>query len=174
MKRLRNKYKNKKATNKGASTTIEFIFAILFLVMFSISILDMGCYFMNRQIVSNAAQNGARLVSVYGGTGGKEGTSIAKTYGESVDGDCVYDDNPVTCSVEKELKGSQGISLNITNIECGPYDIGKIGERTWCEVTWDYPGIPGSAMTFFKRSSEGNTTRMTSEAEVITNANKNA
>lgn len=184
MNKFTNKYKLKKDKDTAASSTIEFIFALIFLLMLTISVIDMSCYFLNRNIVSNSAVNGARLVSLYGGVGNKnEGTPISNAYGAKIDPSCVNKENQVVCAVESELKASNAINMTVQGIECGPTKTKKIGERTYCAVQWYYPGLPGSAFSFIKTGTDkkpagwnikgasawkkgSNATKMSAESEV--------
>lgn len=159
--------------DKAESNTIAFLFVTVMLLMTTITIVDTGIYFLNRNMVSNAAMNGARLASIYGGTGGPEGTSISQQYGVKTEG-CKNTSNPVACAVEKELDNTSLIGVQLgsssiaaTNaIKCGPKDTKKVGDRTYCEVTWTYKGVPGSALTFIKRSDPSNLTKMSAESEI--------
>lgn len=179
MKKINKKRLQKRINgNEAESNTIAVIFIIVFLLMVTITILDASIYFLNRNVISNAATNGARLASIYGGTGGKDGTPISKTYGKGVDSKtCKNSRNPVNCAVEDELKNSNLIGVELGGgkvsssnaIQCGPNNTTKIGERTYCEITWTYGGLPGSAMSFIKRNPV-NITKLSAESEVIYNA----
>lgn len=168
MKKVKIYLRDRILSSEGASNTIEFLVAIVFLLMFSVTILDMGFYTSNRTQVTNAAQNGARLAAVYGGTGGEKGTPIAQAYGSAKDSDCKLGDNPVSCAVEAELRQAQLVNVSIKSIDCGPKTTPKVGMRTYCQVDWISKGIPGSASSFIKRNPE-NITRQTAESEVIVN-----
>lgn len=171
---LRNLKKRFKRTNedRADSNTIAFIFVTLLLLMTTLTIIDVGTYFLNRTMVSNAAMNGARLTSVYGGTGGVNGTSISAAYGTSVSG-CKNNSNPVVCSVERELANTSMIDVRLGSksvgasnaIVCGPTTTSKIGERTYCQITWTYKGMPGSALSFARRNPTS-VTKMSAESEV--------
>ena len=162
-------------SDKGASTTIEFLFVIILLFMFTMSVIDLGLYFNNRMIVTNAAQNGARLVSVYGGSSAD--SSIAKQYGQdkldiTKHPECANVQTPVECSVATALKGSENatVNLQIKGISCGPDKTTDLGMRTYCTITWDFPGVPGSSLSFFRNKASaqnGYVTTETSNAEVI-------
>lgn len=159
--------------DKAESNTIAFLFVTVMLLMTTITIIDTGIYFLNRNMVSNAAMNGARLASIYGGTGGPEGTYISQQYGVQTK-DCKNTSNPVSCAVEKELKNTSLIGVQLGSekvaagsaITCGPKETKKVGERTYCEVTWTYKGVPGSAFSFIKRSDPSNLTKMSAESEI--------
>lgn len=168
MRTFMKRFKEKAKTNNAESNTVAFLFVMVFSLMLTITIIDTGIYFLNRNIMSTAATNGARLVAVYGGTGNTaDGTPIAKAYGSKADPSCVNKANPVVCSVEKELKGSPvSGNTSIKSISCGPVNTDKIGVRTWCEIKWQYDGMPGSAMSFIK-GNQVNTTRLSAESEVI-------
>lgn len=170
MKGILTKLDKKQKSNSGESNTIAFLFTVMFLIALSITLIDTGIYFMERNVVTNAATNGARLVSVYGGTGGVEGTPIAKAYGTKIDGKCVNNANPVVCSVENELRGSPLTkATSVQSINCGPFNTASLGQRTYCEIKWSYQGVPGSALTFIKRKDATITTRISAESEVIYN-----
>lgn len=171
MKNFIQKLKNKTKREDGASSTIEFLFAMSFLLLITITIIDSGIYFANRNIITNSTQNGARLVSLYGGVGGsdKKGTPINQRYGNATVSGCsaAGNSNPVACNVENELKRAPLVNVQVQSITCGPSKTGKLGERTWCEVSWNYPGLPGSARTLIARNSENTKTIMSAESEVI-------
>lgn len=174
-----NKMKKKIKDDKAESNTIAVIFVMLLLIMTALTVIDTGIYFMNRNIVSNAATNGARLAAIYGGTGGKNGTPIAKSYGQTVPPSCKNNANPVNCAVEAELENSNLVNVQLGSkrdkivapqaaIKCGPTNTAKIGERTFCEITWTYAGVPGSALSFIQHNPT-NVTKLSAESEVIYN-----
>lgn len=159
-------FKRLKSDN-GASNTIEMLGIIIVLFSVLITVVDAGMYFNNRYLITNAAQNGARVAAVYGGTAD---TPIAKSYGlTSLTPNCMAFglSNAVECSVYEELSSSKGIvNSEIERIQCGPNLTTLIGDRTFCEIGYTYRGIPGSGIAlaqFFGR----NTVRMTAESEVV-------
>lgn len=159
--------KNKIKSNKGASGTIEFIFYILFYILLLGTTLDLGFYFVNRNIITNSAQNGARLAAIYGGA---SDTPIAKQYGTtSVTSDClaVNANNPVSCSVFNELINTKGVTnVELLDIDCGPNLTKNIGDRTYCSIKWKFNGLSSSAIGISKLFSTQET-RMTAESEVV-------
>lgn len=171
MRKFIKRFNKRKESNSGESNTIAFLFTVVFLIALSITLIDTGIYFMNRTLITNSATNGARLVSLYGGTGmDANGTPIAKAYGSKVTSDCINKADPVVCSVEKELKSSPvSGATTVESITCGPNKTDKLGQRTFCEIKWSYQGVPGSALTFIKRQDAMSTTRISAESEVIYN-----
>lgn len=170
MKNFKSLLSRRKGSDRGDSNTISFLFTMIFLVMLTITLIDVSVFMTNQNIMNNAATNGARLVSVYGGTGrDSSGTPISRRYGEGVSG-CTNTANPVVCSVEKELKGTTSLGpVRVKSVTCGPQATKRLGEATFCEIQWTYAGIPGSAMSFIKPKSQVQTTRLTAESEVIYN-----
>lgn len=121
---------NRIKDESSQANTIEFLIMILLIWGTFLMMTEFGFYFLNRNIVTNAAQNGARLVAVYGGTNG----NIKDEYGVST---------TVEYSVRKEIEDT-GVNENvvkINSIQCGPGKTTKIGERTFCKVAWQYNGF---------------------------------
>lgn len=165
IKRIKNNIKS----DVGASATIEFIFLILIVWSVLITIIDFGLYFNNRNIITNTAQNGARLAAVYGGA---SDTPVSRQYGitSPYGKNCtnVGARNTVGCSVMKEIEGTKGlVQTEIKRINCGPDKTTKIGERTYCEVTFKYKGIAGGNISFASALFGDTTIRMTAESEVV-------
>lgn len=160
--------KKKLTSDSGAANTVELIMIFLFLFVILITIIDFGLYFSNRNIVVNSAQNGARLAAIYGGA---SNTNIAKAYGRTaVDSDCatVGANNPVSCSIYKDLKESKGLTnTSVSKVECGPNITNKIGDRTYCEIVWAYKGVLGDNASLANKVFSNQVTRMTAESEVV-------
>lgn len=167
MNKIKNRILKRLSEQKGASNTIELVFIILLLFAVAITIIDVGIYFNNRYVITNSAQNGARLVAVFGGTGN---TNVAQAYGiTDVTPECqsFHLDNAVECYVYNDLKNSTGtVSTVIKKIDCGPTSTNVIGERVWCEVEYDYLGLPGSGLSFIQMYGTSRV-RMTAESEVL-------
>ena len=160
-KRILKRLKN----SKGASATIEMIFIILLLFLVATTVMDIGIYFNNRYTITNAAQNGARLAAVFGGT---ESNAVSQTYGiNTVSQDCldIGVNNPVACSVVQEIKnGTKPVAITVTSVECGPNKTTKIGDRTWCNVKFIYHGLPAGTFAAIRHE---HTVQMTAESEVV-------
>lgn len=179
--------KNRVNDEQGASTTIEFLFVIIVLFIFTMSIIDLGIYFNDRNIVTNAAQNGARITSVYGGSGN---TNIAQSYAKnkntqecsSVGADASK--YPAACNMVQEMNNqkSAGIDMTIKSAQCYVNSpnaddrksvVETLSDRPTCTITWQYKGIPGSAVTLFNTlrgpgdSGTTYTVTETANAEVI-------
>lgn len=155
------------SSDNGASATVELIILLLGLFIILISVLDYGMYFNNRNVITNIAQNGARLAAVYGGAGD---TPVARSYAadRTITPKCasVGANNQVSCAVYKELDETSGLTnTTITKIECGPNLTRLIGERTYCEIGWKYTSLGGS-LSFANLFDEGKI-RMTAESEVV-------
>ena len=128
--------------NGGASVTIEFLAMIVIIFFVFTMIIDFGMFFADRNVLTNAAQNGARLAAVYGGD---SETPIAKEYGSKPSSsNCskVGASGPASCAVVIELENNTTTGGTIVKkVTCGPSKTTSIGERTWCEIRWQYKGI---------------------------------
>lgn len=157
---------NRLRSNKGASQTIEFLIIIIILFMALTMVLDFGMYFINRNVYTTAAQNGARLAAIYGGAGP---TPIAQKYGRTtITSECsmIGANDPVSCAVVQDLLNGNGtVASHITSVQCGPDETNRIGDRTWCEIHWYYEGVPGSLISSLINE---NVTRVSAESEVVT------
>lgn len=154
--------------DSGASNTIEMMFIIVVLFAVTMTVIDVGMYFNNRYVMSNAAQNGARLVAIFGGT---NKTAVAREYGiTEVSPECSAFgiDNAVACSVYGEIKDSNStVNVTVNSITCGPGLTTKIGERTHCQINYVYHGLPGSGMSLANKIKKESVVRMTAESEVV-------
>lgn len=164
-----NKIKNNIKSDSGVSATIEFIFLILILWSVLITIIDFGLYFNNRNIITNTAQNGARLAAVYGGA---SDTPVAKQYGStntsSPNCSRMGASNTVSCSVVREINETRGlVQTEVKRVNCGPGKTTKIGERTYCEITFQYKGIAGGNLSIASALFGDTTIKMTAESEVV-------
>ena len=152
MKRLKQKIINKRKDDNAAATTIEFLFAILILVFFTIQIVDIGMYFSYRQSIVNSAQEGSRLVSVYGGS---KATTISRKYGQVASCNytiCDSKDDVVAKSVADQISSSVGAkslqtvtnayqAVKINKISCSPDSTTTLGQRTSCTIDWTYTSM---------------------------------
>lgn len=158
--------KNNVRSDDGASATIELIIIMILLFICLMSVIDYGVYFNNRNVITNTAQNGARLAAVYGGSGD---TPVAREYGvRNVTSECsrVGAKDNVSCSVFNELKETKGLTnVTIHNVTCGPNKTSKIGERTYCSISWSNRSVGGSLS--FANLIKRQETRMTAESEVV-------
>lgn len=169
----------KARSDKGDSNTISALFVTVLILLVTITILDVSIMFLNRNMVANATGNGARLVSVMGGTSDK---NVPQDLLKAKPDSCKNRDSIATCQLEEELQKANliGVTLGSSGrktkdgrvvkpneaIKCGPEVAKKIGERAYCEVTWTYSGLPGSAMSFIKYDSVI-TTSMSAESETV-------
>lgn len=171
-------------SDSGVANTIEMLF--IFFLMFAMlsTILDIGMYFLNRNVVVNAAQSGARNAAVLGGVNselandygvtlnnmrnGQGGVNVRVSPGQVADqcaGMGITDG--ISCLVLSDLMNSSAQSISIQDVECGPQRTGNIGDRTFCTVTFRYTGIPGSALSAFQITNKDQVVTMTAESEVI-------
>ena len=160
--------RNKLKRNNGNSNTIEMLFIIIILFMVTITIIDTGIYFSNRYILSNAAQNGARIASVFGGV---QANSISRQYGiTDISPECnvIGVNSVVACSVLQELIQQKNdlIEIRIKKVECGPNVTTRIGDRTYCKIEYQYRGLPGFGLSFIDIAGNHEII-MTSESEVV-------
>lgn len=186
LKKIRNKLKSRAKSGRAGSETVEFLFVILVLVEFTLAMLDAGIYFNDRNIIINAAQQGARLTAVYGGS---SDTAISRAYGQgSTPSICstVHANGPAACEVVQSLNDTKqaGTNMDITNVHCDVQSananqdnqtkatVDSLQDRPSCTIEYTYNGLPGSIFSFVsgaKGTSQSITE--TSNAEVITNSN---
>ncbi len=167
MNKIYNKLNNRVKNDNGEANTIEMIFIMLLLIMVMITVIDAGMYFNTRYVMTNAAQNGARTAAVFGGV---EPNAISKKYGiTSIPANCDQSiaSSVVACTVVDELKTQkQSVSGQVLRVDCGPGKTNKVGDRTYCEIDYNYRSIPGSAIGLANFSGK-NTVKMTAESEVV-------
>jgi len=165
-----NRIKKNLKSDSGLSGTIEFINLILILWVVLVSVIDFGLYFTDRNIMTNAAQNGARLAAVYGGAGD---TPVARQYGKITKSPLCskysgkITNNIVSCQVAEEIANTTGlVNAEVEKIDCGPDKTSSLGERTYCKVDWKYKGVAGYISFAYPLF---NTTHlnMTAETEVV-------
>lgn len=163
------------SSDEANSATVEFILLLLVLFAILMTILDFGMYFNNRSVIANSAQNGARLAAIFGGS---TETSISKQYGsKNWDGNrttnmtqrCIgVANNAIACIVLEDLLDNKGmVNTQIKSVDCGPGKTTGIGTRTWCEISWEYKGLPGSSLSLLPNGYGTQKTKMTSESEVV-------
>lgn len=148
MRRIRERLARRKS-DSAESNTIAFLFISLVLLVITITVIDMGLYFLNRNTITNAATNGARIAAVYGGTE----SVIAKEMGMQPDDFEVCakkggkNVNPVSCAVGQNLLNNKGlVTVKIDSIDCGPEKT-HLGGDVYCKVSWRYAHLPLSLMT---------------------------
>lgn len=172
---MKNNIMKRFSSDKANSATVEFILLLLVLFAILITILDFGMYFNNRSVIANSAQNGARLAAIFGGS---TETSISKQYGsKNWDGNRTTNmtqrclgvaNNAIACIVLEDLLDNKGmVNTQIKSVDCGPGKTTGIGTRTWCEVSWEYKGLPGSSLSLLPNGYGTQKTKMTSESEVV-------
>lgn len=153
-------FKKKLKKDGAALHTIETLIVLPFIFFLLCTIIDFGFYMTNRVVISNAAQQGARLVALYGG---EEPTAISKTYGSGI-----RPSQRVKEEIAKSNKSLVGISEeDIKSITCSPGATTQLGQVTSCTVVYHSEPIPGSAVYLFRPTGDVTVT-MTSVAEVKT------
>lgn len=181
-RKLRNKLKSRSKSGRAGSETVEFLFVILVLVEFALAMIDAGIYFNDRNLLTNAAQQGARLTAVYGGS---SNTAITSAYGQGGRPelcDRVHANGPAACQVTQSLNDTKqvGTNMDITAVDCTVRDansnndkstVDSLQDRPSCSITYTYNGIPGSIFNFVVGHGSSHTITETSNAEVITNSN---
>lgn len=165
------KFKKKFSSDDGGSGMITFLIIIPILLAFMITVIDTSVYFSNRSQVTAAARDGARTIAIMGGNGtNTTATIIEKSYGMNRGEACRESDfapgfknaikntsTPVECNIVRSIQGNTGlISVSFdspdTGVSCGPTISTSIGSRTYCEVTFDYNGLPGSPISWVKKT----------------------
>lgn len=168
-------------SDRGGSDLITFVFVMPLFFMFIITALDASIFMANRSVVQQIARDGARQVAIFGGTGTQTTMSpIEKAYGASASSPVcgtspglMANRSSVECQVLTRLSGNTGLTnVSIQRVNCGPgLTLGGIGTETYCDIEWEYGGLPGAALTFLKNSEgdpalKDNRTRVTSQSEV--------
>lgn len=130
--------------DNGAIGTVEFLLLFTLIIFLLLIIIDFGLMFSNKVVITNAVQNGARLVAVYGG---ENDTKISREYGAKTVTTACTKFNATgngSCAVANELaNGGLNSQVTIKKIQCGPGKARLIGERTWCSVDWEFKTISG-------------------------------
>lgn len=132
---------NKLQDDKGAANTVSFMVIIFFVMLMLISFLDVGIYFNVKNEMQAAAENGARNVALYGGTG----TSLrgAGNRGGSRGGVASAED-VVMDSIRSKFKPGGPttgmVDASKTNVECNP-PTSTAGDPVECVVTYTYLGL---------------------------------
>ena len=138
-----------------------------------ISGIDYAMFLNNKSIILNATRDGARTVSILGGNNDKN-NKIAARYGinelsthkigknslsKNYDGypGCGMTktesghritDTAIECEIEKKLYASSLVQTDIYRITCDPWMTSRVGQSVFCEVHWQYKGLPLSSLGF--------------------------
>lgn len=158
-------------SNKAASNTIEFLILLVVVFLIFSILIDYNSWSINRNAIQAAAQNGARLVSVYGGDGG---TKIEEMYGDRSYSNCYPGLSSAECFVLQEIQATPLVgSVRIKNIECRPDVVKKVGTRTECLVEYTWGGLIGSPLMRMEAFREVSVLG-SSASEVQFNENRNS
>lgn len=159
---------------KGSSNSVAFLFILFVISIMLISFLDIGLYFNVKNQVQDAAENGARNVALYGGTG--SGNHLRDSVSNTDAVDVVYNSIPETfkstssnpvkiigstnsgkVNGRDEYRNSQ-YGIKKGDITCGTIDentwnvtkgnTNKAGDAVGCKVTFGYRGIAGKLGMF--------------------------
>lgn len=176
------KMRKRTKTDRGDSELVSLLILLPIVLGILFTMIDSSVYFANRAQMQAAARDGARTVAIMGGDGTpSRATPIEKRYGVTKAQACKdLDKSPVTAAVYA-AKGSQLtpiecqvlqsystaglVSVEVTNVVCGPQRTVNVGAKTECTVDWAYSSIPGSTLGFIKIGKE-NTTKGSAESEV--------
>lgn len=174
----------------GGAEVVSLLLSLVILVSLLLATLDVSMYFLNRTQVQAGARDGARTVAIFGGSG-RSGTPtpLEAAYGETgaCDGIPVGSTGSgknVECQVWHSLQISSSSLMNadINKVTCGENHIDsngnpigesspgittKIGQSTWCEVKWQYHGMPASPMNLFSGGTNTNESILTQESTVV-------
>lgn len=152
--------------DKGAANTIEMIFIMLLMFVLIVTVIDFGMYFNNRQALTTAANDGARIAAVFGGV---DNTDISNQYGVSIHSPVCngITNSMVACAVAMQLHEDRSTTqAQVTKITCGPSRTTGIGDRTWCEINYRYKGLPASSLNLVNLGHES-TVRVSARTEVV-------
>lgn len=136
--KILSKFKKKSRDETGAASTIEMIIIIPILWIMTMLIIDVGFYVHNKNVILSAAQEGARLTSLYGGSAT---TGKSKTLKDNLGGQIPF--QQVKDAAEKGLVGAKVVG----NPSCTPNNATSVGQQVSCTVTWEYKGF-GSIIKF--------------------------
>lgn len=160
---------------KGSSNSVAFLFILFVISIMLISFIDVGLYFNVKNQVQDAAENGARNVALYGGTGSTN--ALRKNVSNTDAVDVVYNSIPETfkstsanpvkiigsVSSGKNDKGRDEYNNSQYGIRKGDITCGTINEASWnvaegntksagdpvgCEISFGYRGIAGKLGMF--------------------------
>ena len=128
---------NKIKEDRGASNTVSFIIIILFVMILLVSFIDVGVYFNAKNELRSAAENGARNVALYGGTGGDL---------RDVRSDVSAAEDIVWASIHTTYQPSESSSpvVAVKDVSCGPDEAKKAGDEVWCKIKYQYNGLAGN------------------------------
>lgn len=151
--------KNLKARlrSEEGNSLISAIFIVPVMLFLLLTTVDYSIYLANRGQIQGIARDGARTVAIMGGDGtATKGTGIEVKYGvgdRSVacsgfnNAGITSNSSPIECNVAKALENQTGlVNVKINSVTCNPSKTNSIGARTYCEVKWQYNGIPGSGL----------------------------
>lgn len=167
-------------SDRGDSNVVSLVIVLPLLVGLLFTIFDISCYFANRAYVQTVAHNGARTISIMGGNGtATTQTAIEKKYG--LDRTTICNEvasggisaaakkstsTAIECNMMVALQEASGlINVSIQSVKCTPSVTNSIGQRTSCEIQWQYGGTPGSGMSILQLGKQ-NVTAGSSESEV--------
>lgn len=163
VRRFSRRIRSEKAEN---TITTILVFPLLWCII--MTIIDFGVFNSNGMQLRNDLRDGARTAAIFGGTN----NMLTESYGTTCGGDeskntvgkndslngkyghkggSSNSDNLVTCLLANKINNNPSyINMKLSNIQCGPSsgDV-KIGQATWCQATYDYQGMPGSALSLF-------------------------
>lgn len=156
---------NKKIRSDNAnSSTVELILMMILVMGIFFMIITLSMFFANRNAMVSAAQNGARIASIYGGTAYNP---IIASYGRQETcagfGSIVAPNDIVGCTVVKALQQSRNaMGVNVRKVSCGPAKTSRIGDRVYCSITWEF-----KAPINWKKLKGPHTITATAESEVV-------
>lgn len=186
VRRFSRRIRSEKAEN---TITTILVFPLLWCII--MTIIDFGVFNSNGMQLRNDLRDGARTAAIFGGTNNKLTQSYGTTCGgdeskntvgknDSLNGKYGHkggssnSDNLVTCLVANKINNNPSyINMKLSNIQCGP-SLGevKIGQATWCQASYDYQGMPGSALSLFGIDVQANSDGKPRYDEVDKNGNE--
>lgn len=165
-----NRFKRLKS-DLALSTAVAWLLLIYPMLGIIVNIVDMGIFYANHNMVANAAQEGANMVAILGGS--NPSNRIAVNYGlASMNCPQSFANNAIECDVtQRMLRSNAGITGNVSiqNVTCSPGTTTAIGQPVQCVVNWRYYGVSFGFLDIIQNLSGGLTTRGTSATTVITN-----
>lgn len=153
-------------SDKGSAEAVAFVILIPIIITFAVAFIDVGVYFNQKNIMTAAAQAGARDAAIYGGNGSSGGSrKIRSRYGVGSD--------TATDTVRAALDAG-GIDPNTVTIRCGVMNGSSIstsgdaraGQNVGCTLSRPY----SERLSFGKLSMTPTTVRASGTAISEVNA----
>ena len=119
--------------DKGAANSVSFMLILVFIMGILLSFADVGIYFNIRNQMQAAAEGGARVVAIYGGS---NPNSVSNKYGDGI-----TPQQKVRDMANASMNLGPGKLAEITTITCGPGKAASAGSPVNCVINYRYNGV---------------------------------